>query len=135
VKEYNAFMRWLNRHFRKRITCGYCNKSLLITWKWRPFRKGLKCDCPGMQETMRIRRNKRAKEEQKKIRKGDVLTTTANYCLVCGKELKRKPGQIMFYCCPECRRKRHNRRRGRGQSGAKLFSQKMLEMQAREEDK
>ncbi len=41
----------------------------------------------------------------------EPIRTTANYCLICGKGLRRAPGQIVYYCSRECRHMRHNRAR------------------------
>lgn len=40
------------------------------------------------------------------------ITTTPNYCIICGTRLHRAPGQIQYYCSKICRRMRHNSKKG-----------------------
>jgi len=51
-----------------------------------------------------------------KKNQGILVTKTANYCLVCGKPLRRAARQIMYFCTKSCRRigrgGKKNRRRG-----------------------
>lgn len=51
-----------------------------------------------------------------------VITTTANFCLVCGRKFQyRAPGQIQFYCSGYCRKRRQNKNGARALKYARRY--------------
>ena len=111
-----AFIRWLNRHLRNRISCAYCNKTLKIQWRWQKL-KPIKCDCnPSPARIKEVAQLERARQKklEKLRKKGTLLTATANYCVVDGRPIRRVQGQVAFYCCKVCRLLRHNRNPRKG---------------------
>lgn len=96
----NFFIRFLNKHFRKRLSCNFCGAVLEITWNWKPFTKTA-CPCPGFKHAIR-------KTELRFIRKrGTRITKTAVVCQApgCMSNLRRGLGQIVFFCSNRCRKR------------------------------